>query len=146
MNSLCNFFFFKISFAKVGMSAKSGPSPRLGQVLTLGDAVKSMGDAGKTISYLKVDIEGSELESIPEWISSGILDRVSQFGIELHTGRTALGSDQMAKLLDLLDVWRNLHELGFRMISNTNNDCVGKSDDLQNQYFNLFEVVFYKAA
>ncbi len=60
------------------MSAKSEQSSSLGQVLTLSDAVKSMGDTGKTISYLKVDIEGSELKSIPEWISSGILDRVNQ--------------------------------------------------------------------
>ena len=34
---------------------------------------------------LQVDIEGAELKALPEWISSGILDQVSQFGLEIHT-------------------------------------------------------------
>ena len=52
-----------------------------------------MNDVGKNISYLKVDIEGIENSAIPQWIKSGVLDSVSQIGIELHTGRTALGVD-----------------------------------------------------
>jgi hypothetical protein len=46
--------------------------------LTLRDAVKLMNDSGRTISYLKVDIEGFEIKAIPEWIGSGILDQVGQ--------------------------------------------------------------------
>ena len=127
------------------MSSASGDSAGLGSVLTLKDAVQAMGDSGKSISYLKVDIEGSEISAIPEWISSGVLDQVNQFGIELHTGRTSLGStDLIPKLSELLTIIRKLYNIGFRLISNSNNDCVGKSDDYNQQYFNLMEVVFYK--
>ena len=48
------------------------------------------GDAGKKISYLKVDVEGAEHKAISEWIRSGILDHVKQIGIEIHTGRDFL--------------------------------------------------------
>ena len=33
---------------------------------------------------MQVDIEGSELETLPQWIESGILQSVHQLGIELH--------------------------------------------------------------
>ena len=36
------------------MKEYSGDLPGFGAVLTLKDAIKSMGDTGKTISYLKV--------------------------------------------------------------------------------------------
>ena len=32
----------------------------------------------------QVDIEGAELVTLPQWIESGILERVDQLGIELH--------------------------------------------------------------
>ena len=56
-------------------------------VLTLKDAIAKMGDTGKDITQLKVDIEGSELEAIHEWIQSGVLEDVHQIGIEFHTGK-----------------------------------------------------------
>ena len=104
-----------------------------------------MGDSGKVISYLKVDIEGSEITAIPEWISSGVLDQVSQFGIELHTS-SALGADPLPNLIELLESIKKLHQIGFKLISNVNNDCIGKSEDSEKRYINLMEAVFYKAA
>ena len=32
----------------------------------------------------QVDIEGAELETLPQWVESGILQSVHQLGIELH--------------------------------------------------------------
>jgi len=111
--------------------------------MTLKDTINSMGDSGKIISYLKVDIEGSEIKAIPEWISSGVLDQVRQFGIEIHTG-AGLGADPLPHLLELLDSIRQLHQIGFKLISNVNNDCIGKTEDLEKRYLNLMEAVFYK--
>ena len=85
------------------------------------------------------------MKALPQWISSGILEFVDQFGLEIHTGLMSVQKDNIvAELSTLLDVFRNLYKIGFKMISNTNNDCVGKSDDLNKRYLNLFEVVFYK--
>ena len=106
-----------------------------------------MGDSGRNISYLKVDIEGAELTAIPEWIKSGILDSVTQIGIEIHSGKYTLGSDptKLAKdFSNILTFIRDLHSLGFKLISFTNNDCVAKSDDVDLKFFSLMEVVFYK--
>ena len=49
-------------------------------MLTLKDAIREMGDEGKKISYLKVDVEGSEILAIRNWIIDGlpkITDQVS---------------------------------------------------------------------
>lgn len=35
---------------------------------------------------VQVDIENAELGTLPQWIESGILQRVDQLGIELHLG------------------------------------------------------------
>ena len=35
--------------------------------------------------------------------------------------------------------------MGFKLISATNNDCAGKAEDMNEQYLNYFEVVFYKS-
>ena len=48
------------------------------------------GDLSRTITYLKVDIEGIEIKALSEWIRSGILDNVKQIGIEIHTGTNTL--------------------------------------------------------
>lgn len=106
-----------------------------------------MDDTGKKISYLKVDIEGTEIASIPEWIKSGVLDSVNQFGIELHTGMGTLGSDSTKvkqKYSNILTFIRDLYGLGFKLISFMNNDCVARRDDADNRFFSLMEVVFYK--
>ena len=90
-----------------------------------------------------MDIEGSELLAIPEWISSGILKDVDQIGIEIHTfGKE--GEDLRIQLISLLDTMRKLHQLGFHLISSENNECVGKSVDIEKRYFSVIELVYYK--
>jgi hypothetical protein len=46
----------------------------------------------------------------------------------------------------LLNEIRKLHDIGFRLISATNNECVAKNQDVDKVYATLFEVVFYKEA
>jgi hypothetical protein len=85
------------------------------------------------------------LKALPQWISSGILEHVDQFGLEIHTGLNSVAKENIVtELSTLLDVFRNLYKMGFKLISSTNNDCVGKSNDLNQRYLNLFEIVFYK--
>lgn len=93
----------------------------------------------------QVDVEGSELKVLPEWISSGILDHVDQFGIELHTGLVSIPNENLlTQLSNLMSIFRQLFAKGFRLISSMNNECVAKAQDSQGRYFNYFEIVFYK--
>ena len=43
-----------------------------------------------------------------------------------------------------MHIMRKLHEIGFSLISNTNNDCMAKAHDLEKRYLNFIELVFYK--
>jgi hypothetical protein len=81
------------------------------------------------------------LKAIPQWIQSGILDQVSQIGIELHT-HSIVSKDR--ELSDLVGVLRSLHQIGFRLISTSNNECVGTTADPEHKFYSLMEVVFYK--
>ncbi len=103
------------------------------------------GDFGKTITYLKVDVEGSEIKSIPQWIDSGILDYVKQIGIEIHTAPDYVPDRQVVPaILELMENTQRLHNMGFRLISSTNNGCSGKEADMERRYNPFFELVFYK--
>jgi hypothetical protein len=90
-----------------------------------------------------VDVEGSELKSIPEWISSGVLSQVDQIGIEIHTGFIKQ-EESVKELSGLLDLIRKLYNIGFRLISTSNNECMAKTNDFEHKFFSLMEVVFYK--
>ena len=48
------------------------------QMVTLRDAIHQMGDVGKTISYLKVDVEGAEISSISNWIIDKLPQKIDQ--------------------------------------------------------------------
>ena len=53
---------------------------------TFAKAMESNGHTNTSVSYLKVDVESSEINSIPEWLQTGALNNVQQIGIEMHTG------------------------------------------------------------
>ena len=114
-------------------------------VTTLKDAIANNGDLGKEITYVKVDVEGSEIEAIPEWIQSGIINDVRQIGIELHTGKLffdKVGQVNAAK--SLLKSVSQLYDLGFRLISYDPNKCIGKEEDPRKQYYTFLDIVLFK--
>ena len=56
------------------------------ELKTLEDIVTDNGDLGRTINYLKIDVEGSELLAIPQWLETPeILENIDQIQIEIHT-------------------------------------------------------------
>ena len=56
------------------------------ELKTLEDIVTENGDLGRPINYLKIDVEGSELLAIPQWLETPeILENIDQIQIEIHT-------------------------------------------------------------
>lgn len=51
---------------------------------TLETLYRELKHDGRVIDYLKVDIEESEWTVLPEILSSGMMDRVRQLGLEIH--------------------------------------------------------------
>ena len=98
------------------------------------------------ISYLKVDIEGFELEAVPEWLDSGVLSNIKQIGMEFHTGYNVITKEERPRIFrQLLKSFLDMHELGFRLISYSPNHCVGRSYNHLNQnYYTFANIVFVK--
>jgi hypothetical protein len=61
---------------------------------------------------------------------------VHQIGIEIHTDHR-----QTTELIELINNIRKLYEMGFRLISTDNNECMGKMKG----YYALTEIVLYRA-
>ncbi len=83
-----------------------------------------------------MDVEGAELDGLPEWLSTGALDHVEQLAMEIHTHTLPLEGFK-----GLLETLRKLYEKGFRVVSYEINAVVGKYGK---DYYPLFEVVFMK--
>ena len=83
-----------------------------------------------------MDVEGAELDGLPEWLSSGALDHVEQLAMEIHTHEIP-----PERFKGLLETLRGLYEKGFRVVSYEINAIMGK---YRKDYYSLFEVVFMK--
>eukprot|EP00096_Caligus_rogercresseyi_P005471 TRINITY_DN2098_c0_g1_i2.p1 TRINITY_DN2098_c0_g1~~TRINITY_DN2098_c0_g1_i2.p1 ORF type:complete len:234 (-),score=39.41 TRINITY_DN2098_c0_g1_i2:43-744(-) len=142
-----------IHFQKIGLAEKSGKSYVTNfdnkKVKTQNKSLKDILSSNShlhssIITYLKVDVEGSELRAFPKWVSSGILQNVQQLGIEFHLGLATLETDGrvVSHILDILKAVQGLHRQGFRLVSYSPNNCVGKSQDKNQMYISYFDVVF----
>ncbi|KAJ8308084.1 hypothetical protein KUTeg_012958 [Tegillarca granosa] len=69
----------------------------------------------KTIDILKMDVEGSEWESIPQMISSGAFKHVRQFAFEIHIQSN---EDTTPAYKNGLILLRTLYDAGFRIFWN----------------------------
>jgi hypothetical protein len=67
----------------------------------------------KVITYLKMDIEGSEKPSMDQMFESGILKYVKQFSLEIHTGKGYPGT-----YIKMYQQLLTLEKLGFRRYLN----------------------------
>ena len=76
-------------FAQIGITDTTGAAQiesikEKRRVMTLSDSMKYMGDEGKHLTILKVDIEGMEFRCFHDWIESGILNHIDQIHLEIH--------------------------------------------------------------
>jgi len=117
-------------------------------VTTLAKAMESNGHTNTSISYLKVDVESSEINSIPEWLQTGALNNVQQIGIEMHTGKVHLTSEERPNVFrQLLKSFQELYKIGFRLVSYAPNLCVGNTSQDQDSknYYTYADIVFIRS-
>jgi len=113
------------------------------QLDTLEAQMRANGHSQSTISFLKADIEGSELTALPQWIESGVLDRVEQLAFEFHTRQMFHLQPDQPSFKDVLKTIQDLYKKDFRLISYIPNLLSGKKDQ-EPLYYPLFEAVFMK--
>lgn len=98
------------------------------------------------ISYVRLDIEGEELQAIPEMVRSDALKNVRQLGAQLHTGSMTMRKKERPPVLrKFLRAWNQMNDMGLQHISYDPNRCVGKSQDpVDRRYYATIDVVLYK--
>ena len=91
------------------------------------------------ISYLKLDIEGHELEVLPNALKEGLLTNVQQIGMEFHLKGNAKKTNHLIGILKKL-----YFEENFRLISYDVNACYKNMVNTPRKHYHLAEIVLLK--
>ncbi len=96
----------------------------------------------KLIDYLKFDIELSEWTSLESMLSDGVLTRVKQLGMEIHTSTIAMYKQEPTafEYRYYLTILEKLHAAGFRQWYIHRNPYCKKF--VPDELYDCFEMVF----
>ena len=101
-----------------------------------------LGDDEKTISILKLDVEGYEFKIIPQLLQGSMLDSIRQIIIEVHSDdQNERIHAEMKSMMSNLDA---LHTKGYRVISYDPNFTIGRLFSTSDQYYSNFDVSIKK--
>lgn len=90
----------KIHFYQLGLGERDYVTHNGWQMQTLDSIYRQLGHEGRVIDYLKIDAEGAEWKILPQILSSGMMEKVRQLGVEFHWyGGTDLAGYQKAVTL-----------------------------------------------
>ena len=106
---------------------------------TLGTILARFGHMNEKISYLKLDIEGHELEVLPNALKEGLLTNVQQIGMEFHLKGNAKKTNHLIGILKKL-----YFEENFRLISYDVNACYKNMVNTPGKHYHLAEIVLRK--
>ena len=85
------------------------------------------------IDYLKMDIESAEWEAIPQIVSSGMMAKVRQLGVEIHLS----GNEALSHYRNLVGIIKSIEDTG-----------MVRFDSKYNPWFSsgpyCFEIAFYR--
>ena len=114
-------------------------------VKTLQTILMENGDIGKNITYLKMDVEGSELFCFKDWFDTHVFKAVQQFGIEFHV-QSGVVQHQIKKWYRRLNGYlKKLYsDYNFQIIASEPNTCLGKVEDLQKIHYSYNDVLLVK--
>ena len=106
---------------------------------TIPTILNRYGHTNTRISYLKMDIEGHEMQVLPKALDEGTLTNVQQIGMEYHINDDAKKTDIFTRFL------RKLYFEGkYRLISYDVNACNQNLMKTTGNYYNLAEIVLMK--
>lgn len=117
-------------------------------VKTLETLIEENEDVNKTITYLKMDVEGFELLCFKSWLHSGVLSFVQQIGIEIHTGNV-IGNEKFEKKLlkGAIEFTRKLAAKQKLFLVHYNpNLYTAKRRDRSRKYYTHHDLLFVKDA
>ena len=124
-----------VYFEKLGVANKNDP-PNL--LKTLSSIFSAKNHSNTKITYLKIDIEGNEIDGLDEWLKSGALDNVQQIALEYHLQDTI-------STLKFFNAVMNLYFKGdYRLISYDLNGCA--KCDLNAGYHKAAEIVLMRTS
>ena len=113
---------------------------------TLKTILENNGDDKKEITYLKIDIEGQEIWSFRNWITTNALRYVNQLGIEMHTCCNVISiSNSMKTFKNIIKFMQQiLNFYNLKLVAYNPNRCHGKLQDSQMIYYSYHDALFAK--
>ena len=115
-------------------------------VNTLENFIHENEDIGKTITYLKIDIEGTEFFSFENWFQTDVFKNVDQLGLEIHIQKVHFFNVNVQKLYQQLHA--HILELGslygLYLIETEPNLWFGKPGFHRNIYYPYNDLLFVK--
>lgn len=109
----------KTWFHNIGLAGRTEKLDTGWFMETFDDILKKLDYKKKTIDVVKVDIEESEWQALPQMIESGVLRNINQLIMEIHI---SIGPEPMReKYFQGLLVLKSLYEQGFRIYSTHRN-------------------------
>lgn len=118
-------------------------------VNTLENLIHENEDIGKNITYLKIDIEGTEFNSFENWFQTDIFKNVNQLGMEIHIHPIFYNVFNVNVQKWFAQLHTYILKLGFlyglNLVETEPNLCVGKTVDLDREiYYPYNDVLFVK--
>ena len=137
-----------LHYHQIGIGLYNGDLPlktqtgeeKLLPVKSLKSLLKENDDWGKPISYLKMDVEGNEIWCLNQWLKSGVMQNVQQFGIEMHN--VVIEKHNMKKTFkNMVNFIATIKEkYGLSLVATNPNLCHGK----EFSYYPFHDLLFVK--
>ena len=115
-------------------------------VQTLQEILEEFKDFESPITYLKMDVEGEELYLLDNWIETGVLNNVQQFGVEFHLSHLVVKNQANHWFGKMIRYIQKLSKnYGLQLVDSEPNRCVGKKEDGLKLYYAFNDVLFVKS-
>ena len=117
-------------------------------VRTLESLIHENEDIGKNVTYLKIDIEGTEFVSFENWFQTDIFKNVDQLAMEVHIHPIFYNVFNVNVQKWFAQLNKNilkLSEYGLNLIESNPNMCIGKKYDFDRKiYYTYNDLLFVK--